>query len=471
MLAPQSLPANEANRSLSPLPHAPGASDPSRSNVPSAGVALAAALRQTRILRHQGLVHDARNLIGAIGLYCDLLSLPGALQPEYRSYLEELRLLGERSNALFDGLMASLSEDQLREGASVEGRSVEGVSVEGRSVEGRQGEDRLREDCARELQDSGCRREADAAAAESLAAPNPLAAAPVGGGGATSRPQRVNLRALVERLSGLLSGIAGGRRLQVEFGPAAALPVLVSEVAVERILVNLVRNAAAAVEAKGRWTGAATRPMVAAGTTALLRITVGMLEHRVGGPRAWPFQRVRLSVEDSGCGMTAAEVERLLGGANAVPGSMPGSVSISKTGHGIGFRVVRELVATSGGELRVTSDPRLGTRVEIEWPIAGLPEAEEAALRGEKPNRRDGGFGLQGRSRGRPAVARAALPARRTGVWNELQRAPSLEPVLQRNPDPTHLRNLQPPLQRNPEQMLQDNPEQTLQQPQEEGRC
>jgi hypothetical protein len=69
----------------------------------------------------EGLLHDARNLMGAIGLYCDLLSMPGVLKPEHRRYPEELRLLGTRSGALIEHLIKSLFQggaDGLAEDAS-----------------------------------------------------------------------------------------------------------------------------------------------------------------------------------------------------------------------------------------------------------------------------------------------------------------------------------------------------------------
>lgn len=58
--------------------------------------------------------------------------------------------------------------------------------------------------------------------------------------------------------------------------------------------------------------------------------------------------------------MTAEQLERLLLGGRAP----------SRDNHGIGFRVVRELAAASGGDLRVMSAPGVGTRVQIEWPMA-----------------------------------------------------------------------------------------------------
>jgi hypothetical protein len=93
---------------------------------------------------------------------------------------------------------------------------------------------------------------------------------------------------------------------------------------------------------------------------------VGLLINREEDPRPWPLRRVRLTVEDSGCGMTAEQKERLLSVYRTA----------SRGRHGIGFRVVRELVAASSGDLRVTSAPGTGTRVQIEWPVTGIAREE-----------------------------------------------------------------------------------------------
>jgi signal transduction histidine kinase len=263
------------------------------------------------------LLHDARNLVGAIGLYCDLLSMPGVLKPEHRQYPDELRLLGARSRALIDTLMGSL------------------LALE-----------RPRELCADGPSENIQQR---------LVAPDSQ--------GADRKTARsVGLRGIVERCSGLLSRVANGRPLAIDYGPAATAPVRVSEEAVERILVNLVRNAAAAL---GEGSGT-------------IRITVGLLETRVGEAKPWPFQRVRLSIEDSGCGMGPEKMECLLRGQES-----------SGDSHGIGFRVVRELAAASDGELQVMSEVGTGTRVQIEWPVAAVSAVEvlqlELGERAERP--------------------------------------------------------------------------------------
>jgi len=279
---------------------------------------------RSSVANGEGLLHDARNLTGALGLYCDLPSLPGVLKPEHIHYAAELRLLGARSGALMERLTLSL------------------LATEGGTK----------------------------------AAPAGEAGAVTFSGGAeiemAARP--VSLREIVERCSGLLGRVAGGRAIEVSYGPSSSSPVLAGQEDVERILVNLVRNSAAALDAREAARGQARDAVAGARSTVremvrdrtadpapdAVRIGIGVLQNAVGDPRPWPFRRVRLTVEDSGCGMAPEQLERLLQGARA----------LSRGSRGIGFRVVRELVAAGGGDLRVMSAPGLGTRVQIEWPVA-----------------------------------------------------------------------------------------------------
>ena len=55
----------------------------------------------------------------------------------------------------------------------------------------------------------------------------------------------------------------------------------------------------------------------------------------------------------------------------------------SANGRGLGFRVVRELVAMSGGCLNIESQPEVGTSIAMEWyavkePAAGRQSVEAA---------------------------------------------------------------------------------------------
>ena len=151
---------------------------------------------------------------------------------------------------------------------------------------------------------------------------------------------------VVASCRGLLSRIAG-RTVDVSYGVGAFQPVKVPVEAVERILTNLVKNAAEAPP----WVGS-------------ISIHVeGVMEQADGNE---PRRRVVMTVTDRGCGMDAAAVKRLM---------QTGGIS-SANGRGLGFRVVRELVAISGGCLNVESQPEVGTSISAEWYAVRPGDAE-----------------------------------------------------------------------------------------------
>ena len=140
---------------------------------------------------------------------------------------------------------------------------------------------------------------------------------------------------VVDRCRGLLSRVAG-RTVEVSYGVGAFQPVRVPVEAVERILTNLVKNAAEATP----WVGA-------------ISIDVeGVVEQGSEGGEV--RRRVVMTVRDRGCGMDQAAVRRLM---------QAGGIS-SANGRGLGFRVVRELVAMSGGCLILRAS-RMWGRVSL----------------------------------------------------------------------------------------------------------
>ena len=155
---------------------------------------------------------------------------------------------------------------------------------------------------------------------------------------------------VVERCRGLLSKVAG-RTVEVNYGAGAFERVDVPAESVERILTNLVKNAAEATP----WVGA---------------ITVS-IEGAAGEDSRG---RVVLTVRDRGCGMDKAAVGRLTQTGGIVPAN----------GRGLGFRVVRELVAISGGCLSIESQVDVGTSVSAEWYAMG---DFKQAQRGEREAR------------------------------------------------------------------------------------
>jgi signal transduction histidine kinase len=150
---------------------------------------------------------------------------------------------------------------------------------------------------------------------------------------------------VVDRCKGLLSRVAG-RTVEIQYGVGAFEPVKVPAEAVERILTNLVKNAAEATA----WVGAITVQVD------------GATEYDESGEVR---KRVVMAVRDRGCGMDAAAVRRLMSGTGVS----------SVNGRGLGFRVVRELVALSGGCLSIESQPEVGTSISTEWYAAKELEA------------------------------------------------------------------------------------------------
>ncbi|MGH9595329.1 MAG: sensor histidine kinase [Edaphobacter sp.] len=156
---------------------------------------------------------------------------------------------------------------------------------------------------------------------------------------------------VVDRCRGLLSRVAG-RTVEISYGVGAFQPVRVPVEAVERIVTNLVKNAAEATP----WVGTISIDVV------------GVVEqNEVEEAR----RRVVLTVRDRGCGMDAAAVRRLM---------QAGGIS-SANGRGLGFRVVRELVAMSGGCLNIESQQEVGTSISVEW--YGVQQAENDVRREE----------------------------------------------------------------------------------------
>lgn len=149
---------------------------------------------------------------------------------------------------------------------------------------------------------------------------------------------------VVQRCHGLLSKIAG-RPVEVSYGAGAFERVRVPVESVERILTNLVKNAAEATPGGG----------------AIAVSVEGVTEDDRG-------RRVVLSVRDRGCGMDEAAVRRLMQAGGIVPAN----------GRGLGFRVVRELVAISGGCLSIESRVDVGTSVSAEWYAAIDLDKQEA---------------------------------------------------------------------------------------------
>lgn len=156
---------------------------------------------------------------------------------------------------------------------------------------------------------------------------------------------------LLERCQQVLAGEleALGARLVVDDYSQGA-QVRVDPGQMGQLLLNLVQNALAALEEKGR-----------------------PLEVRVGAWRSG--EQVVLEVEDRGVGMSAEQREKMF----------ELFYSTRKGGAGLGLAVVQRIARAHGASLEVLTSPGQGTKVQIALPaVAGAPERSHVAGEAEK---------------------------------------------------------------------------------------
>jgi two-component system NtrC family sensor kinase len=119
----------------------------------------------------------------------------------------------------------------------------------------------------------------------------------------------------------------------------ASLTVRADELALRRILENLVTNAVDSLSPKG----------------GAVRVTTRSVSGDTGVPL------VRVAVADTGVGMTAEELDQAFGNF----------YTTKPRGTGLGLPIVRRLVNDIGGTLRVETEPGRGTTFSIDLPAAG----------------------------------------------------------------------------------------------------
>jgi signal transduction histidine kinase len=78
--------------------------------------------------------------------------------------------------------------------------------------------------------------------------------------------------------------------------------------------------------------------------------------------------RVRITVADTGPGMTREQLER----------AFDDFYTTKAGGTGLGLSIVRRLVMDLDGVLRIETEPGAGTRVVLEFPTASSPPAATA---------------------------------------------------------------------------------------------
>lgn len=173
-----------------------------------------------------------------------------------------------------------------------------------------------------------------------------------------ARPEVVDVNRVIGELQELARDTAGERiHLQVRLG-LDSLGARADRTGIERVLMNLVINARDAMPGPGT-------------------LTIETTGVRVDEPLPWapdlrPGPYVRLSVSDTGVGMTREVRARAF-----EPFFTTKPVG---RGTGLGLAAVYAIVKQAGGDIHVYSEPAAGTVVRVYLPAAPLPAVTEAPL-------------------------------------------------------------------------------------------
>ncbi len=257
------------------------------------------------------LAHDARNMVTALALYCELLDEPGVLNPPYRHYGSELRMVAEGSRRLLERMLvldANQAAIPVSKPAANSTEKRAAVTLQG----ARPGEARY----------------------ENLARVSP------------DEPV-TDFREEVLANRNVLSTLAGPNVAVSISACGGAVAVPISGEELTRVLVNLVRNGAEAISGVGA-----------------IRISLG--ERRV---RNGQVASVTLSVDDSGCGIPEEHIEKIFESGFTTRNDGSGVKGWTSRNRGLGLSITRSIVEAAGGRIQAENRPQGGARFQIELPV------------------------------------------------------------------------------------------------------
>jgi signal transduction histidine kinase len=263
------------------------------------------------------IAHDARNMVTALGLYCELLEEPGVLAAPFTHYGYELRLVAAASRRLVEKLAAL---DSGRDGGRDTVHDPEGAAA--RTAQLTSGRRPVRSEAAGR---TGPYRRWDLLPAVQID----------------------NMAAELLANRNLLAALAGPAiALTVDAG-AGALPVRLTGEDLTRVLVNLVKNAAEAMPAGGR-------------------IHLGLLEPPVtaGQPDC-----LLLAVEDCGPGIPQEALDTIFEAGFSTQPVSPENEGRRAAHRGLGLSISKSIIESAGGRIRAINRNPAGARLEIELPV------------------------------------------------------------------------------------------------------
>lgn len=255
------------------------------------------------------VAHDARNMVTALGLYCDLLKEPGVLSPDYGHYGDELQILASASRRVVEKLMA------------LNGQGAADAAL------------------------------GDTALNARVANWNDARPAGPRAAGYWEKISSTMIRDMAFELQAsrnLLSALAGpGIILNVDV-VGGALPVGMTSEDLTRILVNLLKNAVEAMPTGGK-------------------IMLSLRESPAApGEDPW----LVLNIEDNGPGIATDAVERVFEPGYTTR-TKPGQTSGGWRGEhlGLGLSITRSIVEAAGGRVHAANRDPSGACFQIELPV------------------------------------------------------------------------------------------------------
>lgn len=266
------------------------------------------------------VAHDTRNMVTALGLYCDLLEEPGVLNAPFAHYAGELRLVAAASRRLVEKLVALDAQSSAAAQLPSLGEVEETESAA------------MPTGFAGNLLTRQSEQKKMAASANWETAPAGLIR---------------NLAAELISNRNLLAALAGpGVALTVD-AEGGALPVRLTAEDMTRILVNLVKNAAEAMKGSGR-------------------IQIALTEEQSGQEGA---KKLKIAIEDSGPGIAAEMFEKIFDSGFTT--HERGATQHVWTGshRGLGLAITRSIVEAAGGSISAANRAERGARFEIVLPV------------------------------------------------------------------------------------------------------
>jgi signal transduction histidine kinase len=272
------------------------------------------------------VAHDARNMVTALGLYCDLLEEPGVLALPYTHYGHELRLVASASRRLVEKIVALDAQGAPKTATTPSCQLELGPWLAASGQEQTSGTAPNGDPCRKPEENANRNRHWDL-----------LPAMPVSNLAAELLANRNLLCALAGPSIGLTVDADGG-----------AWPVRLTGEDLTRVLVNLVKNAAEAMPGGGR-------------------IAIGLRERPAAQGAA---ACLALTIEDNGPGIPAEALETIFTSGYTTRGKSQGKNGGWTLSHrGLGLAITRSIVEGAGGRISAGNREKGGARFEIELPV------------------------------------------------------------------------------------------------------